>query len=228
MKQLFLLIIVIFLAFGCKKSLDLKGSITGGVELREPYNADLLPINVKVTLKNNLLNQEVYTNEKGIFLFNNIEEGYYDLTFSYTGYGTYQIKNYAFIGFGKKAIIEKTTLYKIPEFVAQKAEISLTGGVGGYTILEGFVTNAPGLSKDIHVSLFLDKTQDVSPEKYVYCSNNSDIKWVQGDTIFIKDFIHNLPKGEKWYVGIYFHNYSDHQPPTSLKKAYETIKLTVQ
>jgi hypothetical protein len=229
MKKLIAFAIILLFAFGCKKDLDLKGTITGKVELSAYMNSDNSPEGVKVVLENDHFRRETLTNDDGIYSFENIDGGYYNLTYSYNGFGTYQMKDYTVIGLGKMNVIKRTTLYKIHDFNFQEAHLSVTGGVNGYAVIEGFVTSAPGMCERLGMHLYFDKTPDVSHIKHIYSTNGSaNFKRVEGDTLFIKDFIHDLPKGENWYVGIYIRNESDNNPPTTLKKAYETLKLKVQ
>lgn len=227
MNKIIAFIIIALFVLGCKKELDLNGSVTGNVELSSPYNSH--PENVKVLIENDHFKKETLTNTKGIFKFSGVDEGYYTLTFSLNGYGTYQLKDFALIGLGKISVIERTILYPVPDFDFQEAQLSLTSGNNGYTIVEGFVTCAAGLNNQVLVYLYFSRSPDVSNERYTYSTYDyTNFKRVPGDTLLIKDFIHDLPKGENWYVGIYIGNTSDHKPPTTLKKAYKTIQLTVQ
>ena len=54
------------------------------------------------------------------------------------------------------------------------------------------------------------------------------MKYVDGDTIFVKDFFQNIPIGEKWHMGIYTHYAFDYPPYSTLNKAFETIEFTVE
>jgi hypothetical protein len=47
------------------------------------------------------------------------------------------------------------------------------------------------------------------------------------NNLMIKDFIHDLPKGEDWYVGIYLWEGPDYPPYTEPRKIFQTIMVTV-
>lgn len=232
-KKLVAAIWIVFLATSCgEKDLDLKGNLQGKVYL-EGYGDN--QEGAKIVLERDDFRIETVADKNGYYRFVNIDEGVYTLTFSYDGYGTYQLKDYPFIGFGMNGVIEETTLHKIQNVDLKNVQLSLTGGVNGYAVIKGYVVIPPLENKYmIDVLLYFDKTQNVSGEVFTYKGiyNPSNSVWskgdVAGDTLFIHDFIHDMPKNENWYVGIYVKNSSDYKPPTTLKKAYETLKLKVQ
>lgn len=215
--------IIVFLAGSCTKELELVGAITGSVELYSPYNGT--PENVMVVIENEHFRAETYTNKKGIFLFSKVPDGYYTITFSYEGFETYIKENYAFIGFGKMAVIDQVSLYPKYNFKFQEAHLTLSSGINGYAVVDGFLTCPQGSNNFDNVVLFFDKTPDVTNEKYRYATGYSIYKRVKGDTIFVRDFIHDLPKGEEWYAGIYSFRYAT---GNLYNKAFEPLKLTVK
>ncbi len=229
MKNILLYSFLILSLSSCKKELDLKGTITGNVVLYYYRNTDYMPQGLVVRLWNDKGSREVRTDENGRYTFTNVDDGIYNITYSFEGFGTYTRTSYAFIGFGKKAIIDQTGLYPVHDFDFQEAHLTITGDVLGYTILDGFLTCAPGLSQNVYVNLYLDRNEDVSNESYTY--STFDHIWYsrqEGDTIFLKGFINNLAKNEVWYAAVYNRNISDYSPPTTLKKSFNTLKLTVQ
>ncbi len=217
-----LAILVVFMT-GCRKDQVLEGSITGKVEL----SPSVSPEGVSVLLENGQTRRETVVHKSGIFRFDNVKEGYYDLTFSHEGYGTRQIRDFYFIGLGRTAVIERTVLDLVHDFDFLDVHLTLTRGVQGYTVAEGYFTSAPGLCQGVGVNLYLDKDTAVSNFFYTYSTDGHTlVNVVHGDTLFLKAYMHDLPEEGKWYVGIY--NYDSSDKLGTLRKAFETIQLTVQ
>ncbi len=218
MSKIIVISFVFFLICSCEKELVLKGSIAGIVECNQSVEP---PKGVKVLLEKGDFIREVSTDADGRYVFENVEEGYYNLTYSYSGYATFQIKNYAYTGFGKKVVIERTILYQIPDFNFNNVYLSLTGGINGYSNIKGFVTSLPGLLVFKGVSLFFDKDSGVNQEQYIYSLPGAGNKYIPGDTIFINRIMPDIPKGEKWFVAIYITD------GYAMKKGFSTIELRV-
>ena len=226
MKGLFYFVFAVLL-ISCTEEFELEGSITGNIKLRQIDGLSYSLKDISVLLESGEVVTETYTDESGIFEFRNIKKGNYKLTFSKEGFGSRTIENFTYLGFGKNAVIENITLFQIPKVDFLDAKFSLKGNQGGYTIVEGFVTSAPGTAGELHLSLFFARTANVDNENYTYSTEFSDIKFVEGDTIFVKDFFQNLPLGEKWFMGIYSHYAFDYPPNSTLNKAFEILELTV-
>ncbi|MGV8095392.1 MAG: carboxypeptidase-like regulatory domain-containing protein [Mangrovibacterium sp.] len=227
MKKLIFYSIIVLAAFSCRKDLDLKGIITGKVELYGPSDSNKYLENVNIVLENNHFRKETFANESGIYSFLDVEEGNYTLTFSCEGYETCRLTNYTFIGLGKMAVIERTYLNAISAMKVLGVDLSLTSGINGYTVVEGMIaTNGESFRGRIY--LFFDRSPEVSDENYMYHTlGGVNFTADNLNNLMIKDFIHDLPKGEDWYVGIYLWEGPDYPPYTEPRKIFQTIMVTV-
>lgn len=226
-KLIFILFIPIFF-FSCEKEIDLQGTIKGYVELSILNEKDIPAEGATVVLFDGVHRKEVVADANGIFHFYGIDEGYYSLSISYDGYGTYYMPDLVYTALGKDLVLKNITLYKIPEFDTQEAHITLTSDNENYTIVDGFITCLPGQGYFVGIALFFDKDSDVSKDNYTYSTFESDIKWVEGDTIFIKDFVTDLGINEKWYVNICVYNSMASEPYPTLKEAFNTMDVIVE
>jgi hypothetical protein len=227
MKKLIFCFIIVIAAVSCQKDFDLKSSITGKVELLGEYTSDMHPENVKVVLENNSFRKETYTNDLGVYTFRDVEEGTYTITFLCEGYVTCRLTNYAFIGLGKTAVIERTYLNAISEMKVSGADFSLTSGIGGYTVVEGTIaTNGKSLRGRIY--LYFDRSPLVSDKEFKYHTfEGANLVRDSFGNLLIKDFIRDLPKGEEWYVGIYLWEGPNFPPYTEPRKIFEPVKVKV-
>lgn len=210
-------ILLIVYVCACEKDNLQSGVIKGSVR----YSKE----GVMVMIENQAIQKSTFTDKSGKYYFTGMQRGYYDITFSKEGYGTVVIKIYLFIGIGSDAVVEEVVLYNMPETAFTNASVSITSGVNGFSVFEGYVVSPPGsfYRSSYGLRFYFGKSSEISENMYLYnTSNNFYGKTVPGDSAFFKTFLPDMVKGDVWYCAIYTANFS------AQKKAFPTIELTVK
>lgn len=190
------LLLIIFLAIACQKEITYTG-IPGQLKGRVKDNRGNKLENVKVTMTGTPSPLEIYTDEEGVFSFDDIKTGVYNLEFAKDSFGTFRINSFQFLGGNIPTWVYPVVLYKLPSTIISDIKVEIDTNYIFSGILFPVITGKLKIDTNpiyIYARYFLSDQPDVSSTNYKI-SDVRLLRILQDDSTFRDNITININKG---------------------------------
>ncbi|MFO7658662.1 MAG: carboxypeptidase-like regulatory domain-containing protein [Bacteroidales bacterium] len=190
------LLLIFYSVISCQKEIiytGIPGQLKGRVRDNNGNNLG----NVKVTITGTPSPLVIYSNEEGIFSFDDLKTGIYNLEFAKDSFGTFRINSFQFLGGNIPSWINPVVLYKPPSTIISDVKVELDTNYIYSDIISPIITGKLKIdanSSYIFARYFLSDQPDVSATNYKI-SDEKILRIVQADSTFRDNITININKG---------------------------------
>src|SRR4030042_2255473 len=206
--KFFILLCIAVLTAGCEKVIHyegITGDLRGRVKGKNTYLKDVL-----VTIAGASDSLRTLTNEEGLFIFEGLKTGIYDIVFSNDSFATFKLVSFQFIGGNIPTYTNPVTLYKLPigqitNIIVHVDSTSMMFYNTASVIISG--TTSDMTDNYSHAQYYISDQPNVSSSDYKI-TNLISIDKLPGDTAFtyIINFnmkLSSFEPGAKLYIIFY-------------------------
>lgn len=200
---------------GCKKEINYVG-IQGELRGRVRSNDGLSLKNVLVSLTGGISRFETRTDDNGLYVFENLKTGIYDIDFTKDSFALFKFQSFQFIGGNLPTYTQPVYLYKFPPGLITNITADTDSSFMPYSFtvrISGTVTDTTSTS--YYAQYYISNQSDVSSSKYQITEYITRSKY-QSDTLFVQDLnmrvFSNYKPGEKLFIIFYKANFNQMGP----------------